>query len=386
MQKREFFGALESLRGVAALMVVLFHIPAWNEAFFHLTPVRNGYLMVNLFFVLSGFVLFHCYQGAISSRLDLARFMILRFGRLYPVHIVFLALFLGVEVAKYVAAERFGLRSVNSTPFGENSIQALVEQVFLVQALGFSGNQLTFNAPAWSISTEFYTYVIFGVALLGLSRARFIAFSAALSAVAMALLVALGEGIGSFDGMVACVAGFFAGCLVSAAFQALAGRRLPNALCGLAFAATIAFLCVKERGNPAWDVLIFPLSALLVITLLMTPGSLPNVLLDSRPLRWLGERSYSLYMGHWLVIWVANQVLRVVFKAPDTLVAGKYHSRLTLEMAWVAYPATVLATIALAWLMYRMIENPARQWARRLADAAGRRASPEPKPAGMAGG
>ena len=62
-----FFLGLQSLRGVAALIVLLFHIPAWYAPFSEANTVRNGYLMVDLFFVLSGFVLMHAYGASISS-------------------------------------------------------------------------------------------------------------------------------------------------------------------------------------------------------------------------------------------------------------------------------------------------------------------------------
>jgi len=54
----EKYEELDSIRGIAALLVVFEHIPNWNESFFNFVIFRNGYLMVELFFVLSGFVIF----------------------------------------------------------------------------------------------------------------------------------------------------------------------------------------------------------------------------------------------------------------------------------------------------------------------------------------
>ena len=93
---------LESLRGLAALLVVFFHVPKWNS-FLNVGIINNGYLMVELFFVLSGFVIFNAYSNNIKSKRDLMRFQFLRFGRLYPVHILFLLILLLIEVAKYFA-------------------------------------------------------------------------------------------------------------------------------------------------------------------------------------------------------------------------------------------------------------------------------------------
>lgn len=80
---------LESVRGVAALLVVFFHIPKWNDILY-VNIINNGYLMVELFFVLSGFVMVSAYSERILSVRDLVRFQFLRLGRLYPVHLIFL--------------------------------------------------------------------------------------------------------------------------------------------------------------------------------------------------------------------------------------------------------------------------------------------------------
>lgn len=367
MEKRKFFASLESLRGVAALLVVFFHIPAWNEAFFTTNFVRNGYLMVLLFFVLSGFVLSHSYGRQIVGRADFARFLVLRFGRLYPVHFVFLMFFLAVEIAKYIATEHLGVRISNSMPFRENSIEAFFEHLFLVQGLGFSANAITFNAPAWSISTEFFVYVLFGVSVLLLSRASFVRLSTLLVSAALAWIFIWPDSIGYFDGMVWCVSGFFTGCLAYEIFRGLHKHVLPTYLAVVVMAAFVAFLVIKERGAPAGDVLILVLSVMLVLILTLAPGGVVNSILQSRPLAWLGERSYSLYMCHYLVIWIASQTLRIFFKAPDVWIDGKFHARISTELTYVAYPVTIFATVAVAALSYRYLENPSRQLVRRLA-------------------
>ncbi len=80
---------LESIRGLAALLIVFHHIPKWNPIL-DTKIINNGYLMVELFFVLSGFVIFSAYANKIGDKRDLLRFQFLRFGRLYPVHLLFL--------------------------------------------------------------------------------------------------------------------------------------------------------------------------------------------------------------------------------------------------------------------------------------------------------
>ncbi|WP_457832822.1 hypothetical protein, partial [Staphylococcus aureus] len=77
---------------------------------------------------LSGFVIYNAYAARIDSAQDLMRFQFLRFGRLYPVHLLFLLVYVLFEVAKYVGQARLGIVSPNSQPFRENSVTALVQQ------------------------------------------------------------------------------------------------------------------------------------------------------------------------------------------------------------------------------------------------------------------
>src|SRR5262249_45566496 len=125
---------LDGLRGLAALLVVFFHI-GWPN---HLTDnnfVRNGYLAVDLFFILSGFVIFKIYAESIRSVGDFRSFICLRFFRVYPLHFATLGFLVGVELLKLL------LQGVLSTPSeqrpfaGNNSIPALVANIFLVQGL-----------------------------------------------------------------------------------------------------------------------------------------------------------------------------------------------------------------------------------------------------------
>ena len=73
---------LESIRGLAALLVVLFHMPAWNMSLHEMRFIQDSYYMVDLFFVLSGFVMNLNYGDRLHNGRDLARFQFLRLGRL----------------------------------------------------------------------------------------------------------------------------------------------------------------------------------------------------------------------------------------------------------------------------------------------------------------
>ena len=103
--------ALESLRGFAALSVALLHFN--TGSYFNNGFTNNAWLMVDFFFVLSGFVIAFNYIDRIYSLPELLTFQKKRFWRLYPLHLVTLFLFTGIEIAKYIVEIKYGLVANN---------------------------------------------------------------------------------------------------------------------------------------------------------------------------------------------------------------------------------------------------------------------------------
>jgi len=212
---KQFFSGLESLRGIAALLVVFHHIhwanPLTAQLFF-----RNGYLMVDLFFVLSGFVICHNYGQKIGQAKDVGHFMFLRFGRLYPLHLFCLTVFLGMEVAKYIGELKFHFVPSASSAFSTNNTSSFIANLLLIQSFCPSA-KVTFNAPSWSISTEFYTYLVFAIVVLASpKRKSVLIISACLALLTASLLIY--SGVSGMDvsagwSFVRCMLGFFTGVL-----------------------------------------------------------------------------------------------------------------------------------------------------------------------------
>src|ERR1700688_3519606 len=118
------FGVLDSWRGVAALLVALFHLNVYS-AIYSLDFIRNAYLFVDFFFVLSGFVITHNYADRLGTVERLGSFAIRRLGRLWPLHAVVLLAFVIVESAKAVLAWRG--TSIYLPPFtGNNSSDTIL--------------------------------------------------------------------------------------------------------------------------------------------------------------------------------------------------------------------------------------------------------------------
>ncbi|TXT27452.1 MAG: acyltransferase 3 [Gallionellaceae bacterium] len=352
---------LESIRGLAALLIVFVHIPKWNPIL-EIGIISNGYLMVDLFFVLSGFVMFSVYSKKIKSKTDLFRFQFLRFGRLYPVHIVFLLIFLGIEISKYIAVAKLGTPDIRSVPFGENSVTALMQQVFLLQAIGPTGNILTFNFPAWSISVEFYTYLLFGLTILLLGKIKNAVFG--LLALVAVLLLATKTTFG-FEVLLRCIAGFFIGCL-SAGFIDRARINISTYMPLLFAFAIIAFLQIKTTND--FDVAIFFLTAGLILSLMLSGGGILKQILNNKILTWLGLISYSMYMSHALVLWITKNIFKRLLDMPETQRAdGKWVLSLPVPEAIAGTIFTVLLVLAVSQITYSFIEKPLREKSRRFA-------------------
>jgi len=371
--KQLFFGALESLRGIAALIVIIYHLPPWHLGLYEVQFIRHGYLMVNFFFVLSGFVLFHSYGERIKTGAAFGKFAALRLGRLYPVHILFVLPYLLIELSKY-RAFMHGAVQLSSPPSLTKIWHTLVANVFLVQGTGFTSNEPAFNFPNWSISTEFYTYLIFGLVVLFFSGRSFVIASLTLVTSCVGAVLLFAASLGEHANMLRCVAGFFVGCMARIAFAQLRGRVTRSewplifaSLCVLALALPWK---AHVQGGAWYEMLSYPLAAALILSLLLAPSSLLNKALLSRPLRWLGEISYSLYMCHALIQWCARQACRVLLKRPEITVDGISATPLSLGEAVIAGTSVISITLFVGWLTYRWVEAPARDAARRQITAA----------------
>lgn len=144
------YTALDGMRGLAALLVVIFHA---DPFFGQLVP--GGYLAVDMFFVLSGFVIEHAYGQKLRSRLGLWMFTKLRLIRFYPLYLVGLAAGVALELAQIQLGAKNAI-----------SYEMLVAQVALalifVPAF-FEIDAFPINVPAWSLFIELLVNIAYGV-------------------------------------------------------------------------------------------------------------------------------------------------------------------------------------------------------------------------------
>lgn len=362
------FSALDSLRGIAALLVVLVHLTA--AGFFYDIPlIRGGGQAVPLFFVLSGFVIAHAYGHRLESGEQVRAFMIRRFGRLYPLHLITLLGVIALEFVKLILTSN-GDTSGQAPFTGTNSLETLVANVFLLHAIIPFGIY-SWNGPSWSISTEFWTYLAFAlvVVLSGRFRDRAITIAALFFGAVLVALPLAGIQLKNMNGLgiLVCLFCFFLGEITYRLFRRFSDRGIMPA--GRWEWAIVPLAIIPFWFEPLPDI-VGPLIFAVVIFVLAFENGPVSKGLQVPPLQFLGKISYSIYMIHFLVLAVLNGFLRVAegrtgidLLGPNDIIA--FGPPGTMDLLAIVYVAIV---IGLGWLSYNIIEAPARDIFNRVAD------------------
>ena len=336
--------SLTSLRFFAAAWVVLYHY--WPSLAVAYTPmiVAKGHLGVELFFILSGFILCHVYLPAFEAgQFRYGDFLRARLARIYPMHLVTL-IAVGLMGGLALAA---GLRVDRNVV----SLAALPANLLLVQAWGLSP-VAGWNHPSWSISAEWFAYLCFpGFAVLAASLRRWPIAAVAGALAIFAFSSAMFERITGFQldaatiawGALRIIPCFALGSALYLAWRAhVADRR--KALAGAAFFGAVVF-ATAEFGAP--DILIVMACAGLIISLAQVSKA-GSPLLTHPAFVYLGEISYCVYM-----VSIPWSLLFVNIAARLMLLNGK-------QLPWPLWLVFAISVIPLAAATHHLVERPAR--------------------------
>src|SRR3954470_1875169 len=358
----ERFASLDGWRGIAACMVALFHVRA-NGHISELELVKNAHLFVDYFFVLSGFVIAATYEERLARGFSIWRFMLLRFGRLYPLHIAVLFAFIAFDL-------------IRGQSQAENMFAALLPRVLLLHGLGMFETRL-WNIPSWTVSTEFLAYLAFAVVIAAF-KARSVGVFVALVLLCPLVLYLQARDDATGYEMVRCLYGFSAGVLAWHFFRRFRGA-LPAGTLAEVGAAAAVLLFVSALGRTAWAIASPAVFAAAVLIFAAQRG-IASRMLASKPFLFLGTVSYSIYMVHFFVGARLSDVLRLGKAAGVRAVDLLGVERWAGDVLTLIYLALV---VLISSLTYRFIEAPARDWFRNRAPLARTTgALPDPAPPG----
>lgn len=349
MQVRHELRPLTSARGIAAWYVVLYHIresatgalPAAVIDFF-----AKGYLAVDFFFVLSGFVIWLNYGALLRAHRwrGVPHFLWRRIARIYPLHLLMLlgaVAFAGVCVAT-------GRGMPQDFAWG-----TLPYHLLLLQNWGLL-DQLGWNVPAWSISCELGAYLLFPLLVTGIDWRRLpslalITILGLLIAGLFALFTAAGKDLLGNDiphlGLPRCLFEFAMGTIVAALW--LRWREAPARPLAIATVAMAGGLG-GWLGGGAPETLALPFIFICLLLVLALGGQRGNPL-KGRIIHWFGDISYATYLAHALLF----MVFKIVF------VTDPKHVPLPLLGLFL------LLVIAASALLYHGFELPAQRWMNR---------------------
>jgi peptidoglycan/LPS O-acetylase OafA/YrhL len=364
-------GALTSLRGIAALIVVVHHFAYYTlpqtgkflSSYSHF--FKNGYLCVDFFFILSGFIMAYVYANDFYGQVDKSdywKYLRARFARIYPLHLFTLLVLVGLELIKMIV--------LGGNAFTDKfNLTALAANIFLLQAFDLSCPPLFWcgtywNEPAWSISVEFAIYILFPFILHSILRLKPRGDLVVYICTLLALFLLIKFTRGNLDSIIGlpsiarCSLESTLGIITYKVYQRINYQNMviPTAITAIALIWILGVMhswTDKYRGIHDW--LILPACSLFILAVSNQSHRASAKILNSKILIYLGTISYSVYMVHWCLL----ELLKTFWLSRLTPTFG---GGLSIVECSISLMIFILATISTASITYRFIEVPMRTY------------------------
>ena len=362
-----YISSLTPLRGIAALLVVLFHYQAFS--IMHGFPglldqinsqfITKGYLWVDFFFILSGFVISHVYGEKLKARSKgvIKNYLWARFSRLYPLHI-FVMLLLAIQMIGLNLLYPVYAVGWNAV----NTFYAFPIHLFFLQTSGLI-DSYSWNVASWSVAAEWWTYIV-AIGLIpllnrGSVRYTILAFILALSGMVFITYQTPDYTLNAIFalGTVRCIFGFTIGIGLYQAYKSLLNRKSIWAKDWFLYVILICLIAILNFG--IYDVVVIPFFGAFILCTSLNTG-LPYKLLNTKPLVFLGDISYSIYLIHifWLFFYWMWLDLYYIPNYPGVMPA------FWDNLLWITILMTLI--ISTSAFTYKFVELKAqkklRQW------------------------
>ena len=380
-----YLSNLTPLRGIAALLTVLFHFDLMMGGggnlllkFKDSLLFTRLYLMVDFFFILSGFIMCHVYGKWFNDSVEkneFRQFTIARFARVYPLHFVTLLYCIGLKLV-FIAA---GGIETNPMEAVSNNWAAIPSHLLLLHSMNVN-EWFTWNNASWSISTEWWMYMLFPflvkpfLKLRSVGRAMVVLACFAGYVFIMFVIVPivtvpasipfvavdpanLSINVSYQYGFLRCLFGFVLGMMVYQYYvEGTAKRLLANGYVILLLTLGLG-LCLHFAVPDVFSVVFFPL-----ILLSAAYGSQRmNAFFGTKPLQSIGDWSFSIYLVHQPLLYTIATLISYL-NPPDPKAPAGPPPSMDMLTGWLFCLIFIAFTLLVSFLTYRFVEVPARKW------------------------
>ena len=369
--KAGYLSNLTPLRGIAALLVAVFHfemaiarfVPAKLTMFF-----EKCYLMVDLFFIMSGFIILHVYKDDFAAHIEwnsLRKYIVARFARIYPLHF-FSLLLLVLLVLVFSPAGTYPNPIENpwAIPTG-----------FLLLHSYYIHDIYTWNIPSWSISAEWAAYLLFPVLALFMEKRKLFALIVLGLCVVTAYLsimyllprrnflypsIPVPHNLNTtYDyGFLRGIAGFVTGMIVYKLYQLPSVKSIFHKDI---FAAAIILLVVLALHFAVSDGFCVILFATLVLSFALNNGYL-HTYCNNRFAQYIGKISYSIYLMQIFLQEPFSKGLRL----PGVVGFGRGKQNIDFSSGLGYCFIYLVLLIGISSITYYAVEQPCRKWINRV--------------------
>ncbi len=380
MTQSNYISNLTPLRGIAAILTVIFHANLYLGGAL-LSPEKSGliskmYLMVDFFFILSGFIMMHVYGAWFSSSVtgeSFKKFTIARFARVYPLH--FFTLMYTILLFSITA-----YLGIPKSPVGEiaNNGFSILTNLFLLQAMNLH-NWFSWVHASWSISTEWWMYMLFPFLIVPFNKLNNV------GRIIVTLLCFVGYlvitfwiipivtippeipfvrvnpadhtiNVGYQYGFLRCLFGFVLGMTMHKGYVNNWGRNfLSNGYALLMAVAGLLICCHFQVAD------VFTVSFLPFILLSAAYGCVSvNKILSTNVLQKIGDWSFSIYLVHQPLFFTISSIMSYLNPVDPKAAPAGMPPPLPALTAWGLCLIYVGLSIFIAYLTYTFIETPAR--------------------------
>ena len=358
------FESLDAFRGLCAIFIVISHMYFVGSITEYSFFIGSG-ILVEFFFILSGFVLAHSY--GFREGLKFATFFKARFFRLYPLHLFMLLIFILMEVGKLVASEFTDITFIRAPFSNSNSISEIIPNLLLIQAW-IPFNSGSFNSPAWSISIEFYMYMLFFGSLIAFKRYKIIAW--VVVSLTMTYFLITGTGV-IHNYVLRGLSCFFGGAATYVLYRKVSNIKIcrtVGTIIELLLVISVVFIVqskIEHRQIIAIATFLFA-----VLFFAFESGYISS-LLKMNPFQVVGRLSYSIYMIHSAILLCLTSTMMVLQKLTgQNLTATVDGVRSLTSGSTIVNNLIVIATVTMiiicSHFTYKYIEIKGQELGKRL--------------------